>query len=133
MNKQIHAKGDDDQSEDCQHVMTIINCPLLCLRGSFGFVNKSPSGALSCKSSVPECVPTSQGADGHDTHARRLDHLGQPRRRQWRRRRAAPRRAPSLKESKVAVKCDGKCLTGKQTGEILFDGASIGPNGTWEH
>jgi len=129
MNKQIHAKGDDATSEDCQYVMTIVNRPLLCLRGSFGFVNKLPSGTLTCKSSVPEYFPTSQGAEGYTldgwTSSDNLINGSGGGGEQY--------HIELLKESKMAIKYDGKYLAGKQTGEILFDGAAIGPNSTWEY
>jgi len=129
MNKQIHAKGDDATSEDCQYVMTIVNRPLLCLRGSFGFVNKLPSGTLTCKSSVPEYFPTSQGAEGYTldgwTSSDNLINGSGGGGEQY--------HIELLKESKMAIKFDGKYLAGKQTGEILFDGASIGPNSVWEY
>merc|ERR1711935_1066176 len=38
-----------------------------------------------------------------------------------------------LRESKMAIKFNGKYLQGKQTGEVTFSGSSINKDSTWEY
>jgi len=130
MNKQIQCTGDDSGADECQYEMTIINRPVLCLRGSFGFINKlAGSGTLECNKSAPQFFPMTQVADGYcmegwssSDNLINGDGAG-----------GESYHIELLKESKMAIKFEGKYLEGKQTGETTFSGSSIGVNTTWEY
>jgi hypothetical protein len=130
MNKYIDVQGAGSTEDDCQFVMTIVNRPSLCLRGSFGFINMlEGSGTLECNKSEPQYFAMSQTASGYEIDGwtssdNLINGAGGG---------GESYHIELLKESKMAIKFDGKYLAGQQTGEVTFSGTSINKDTTWEY
>jgi hypothetical protein len=129
MNRYVDLSGADGGSDETNYTMQFVNRPQLCLRGSFGFVNKLDSGTLSCKSSQPEYFNMTQGAGGYIiegwTSSDNLINGNGGGGEEY--------HIELLDESRMAIKFDGKYLSGRQTGEITFSGTSINKDSSWEY
>jgi len=130
MNRYIDLAGGAGDEDATQFVMTLVNRPTLCLRGSFGFINKlAGSGTLECNKSAPEYFAMSQTASGYEIDGwtssdNLINGAGGG---------GESYHIELLKESKMAIKFDGKYLAGQQTGEVTFSGTSINKDTTWEY
>lgn len=128
MNKYIGANGDNGSEDDTQFVMEIINRPVIALRGSFGFIGKLESGILNCNRSTAEYFAMQATGQGYElegwTAADNAVNVASG---------GESYSVELLKESKLAIKYDGKYLEGFQNGEVKFSGSSIGVNSSWEY
>jgi len=130
MNKYIDVQGSGSSEVDCQFTMTIVNRPTLCLRGSFGFINMlQGSGTLECNKAEPQYFAMSQTESGYEldkwTSSDNLINGNGGGGESY--------HIELLRESKLAIKFNGKYLQGKQTGEVTFSGSSINKDSTWEY
>ena len=128
MNKYIGANGDNGSEDDTQFVMEIINRPVIALRGSFGFIGKLESGILNCNRSTAEYFAMQATGQGYElegwTAADNAVNVASG---------GESYSVELLKESKLAIKYDGKYLEGFQNGEVKFSASSIGVNSRWEY